>query len=51
MDGSRMVQSNARKGLGGQIKWTPRPWIDIISNNYGVGPRRFVHPESRPDSH
>jgi hypothetical protein len=29
--------SNNRKGLGGQIKWTPRPWLDIISNNYGLG--------------
>ncbi len=29
--------SNARKGLGGQIKWTPYPWINIISNNYGLG--------------
>ncbi|MFZ0687729.1 MAG: outer membrane beta-barrel protein [Terriglobales bacterium] len=29
--------SNSRKGLGGQIKWTPRPWINIVSNNYGVG--------------
>ena len=29
--------SNARKGIGGQIKWTPRPWINIVSNNYGLG--------------
>ena len=29
--------SNSRKGVGGQIKWTPRPWINIISNNYGLG--------------
>ena len=29
--------ANARKGLGGQIKWTPRPWMNIISNNYGLG--------------
>ena len=29
--------SNSRKGLGGQIKWTPFPWINIISNNYGLG--------------
>ena len=26
-----------RPGPGGQIKWTPAPWINIISNNYGVG--------------
>jgi hypothetical protein len=29
--------SNSRHGLGGQIKWTPRPWVNIISNNYGLG--------------
>ncbi len=29
--------SNSRKGLGGQIKWTPKPWMNIISNNYGLG--------------
>ena len=28
---------NSRKGLGGQIKWTPRPWLNIVSNNYGLG--------------
>jgi hypothetical protein len=31
------ASANTRKGLGGQIKWTPRPWINIISNNYGLG--------------
>jgi len=29
--------SNARKGIGGQIKYTPFPWMNIISNNYGIG--------------
>ena len=29
--------SNSRKGLGGQIKWTPYSWMNIISNNYGLG--------------
>ena len=29
--------ANSRKGLGGQIKWTPHPWINFISNNYGLG--------------
>ena len=29
--------ANTRKGLGGQIKWTPRLWVNIISNNYGLG--------------
>ena len=31
------ASANSRKGLGGQIKWTPRPWINVISNNYGLG--------------
>ena len=31
------ASSNSRKGLGGQIKWTPFPWMNIISNNYGLG--------------
>jgi hypothetical protein len=29
--------ANSRKGVGGQIKWTPRPWVNIVSNNYGLG--------------
>jgi len=29
--------SNNRKGVGGQLKWTPRPWVNVISNNYGLG--------------
>ncbi|MHB8485936.1 MAG: outer membrane beta-barrel protein [Candidatus Acidiferrales bacterium] len=29
--------ANHKPGLGGQLKWTPKPWIDIISNNYGLG--------------
>ena len=29
--------SNHRKGLGGQIRWSPRPWLNIISNDYGLG--------------
>jgi hypothetical protein len=31
------ASANTRKGIGGQIKWTPRPWINVISNNYGLG--------------
>jgi len=31
------ASANSRKGLGGQIKWTPRPWVNIVSNNYGLG--------------
>lgn len=29
--------ANSRKGLGGQIKYTPYPWLNILSNNYGLG--------------
>ena len=29
--------ANSRKGVGGQIKWTPKPWMNIVSNNYGLG--------------
>ncbi len=29
--------ANHTPGVGGQIKWTPKPWLNIISNNYGVG--------------
>jgi hypothetical protein len=31
------ASANSRKGLGGQLKWTPKPWINVISNNYGLG--------------
>jgi hypothetical protein len=29
--------ANTRKGIGGQIKYTPFPWMNVISNNYGLG--------------
>ncbi len=29
--------ANSRKGVGGQIKWTPYSWMNVISNNYGLG--------------
>jgi hypothetical protein len=31
------ASANHRPGLGGQIKWTPKPWINVISNNYALG--------------
>jgi hypothetical protein len=31
------ASANTRKGLGGQIKWTPFPWMNILSNEYGLG--------------
>ena len=40
--------ANHRPGLGGQIKWTPKPWLNIISNNYGLGEDDlFIHGRSR----
>ena len=27
----------SKPGLGGQILWRPKPWISIVSNNYGMG--------------
>jgi hypothetical protein len=31
------ASANSRKGLGGQIKYTPFSWLNIVSNNYGLG--------------
>ncbi|HXW13960.1 MAG TPA: TonB-dependent receptor [Terriglobia bacterium] len=31
------ASANNRPGWGGQLKWTPKPWFNFISNNYGVG--------------
>ena len=31
------ASANHKPGVGGQIKWTPKPWMNIISNNYGLG--------------
>jgi len=42
------ASANHKPGLGGQIKWTPKPWINIISNNYGLGEDDlFIHGRSR----
>lgn len=45
--------ANHTPGIGGQIKWTPKPWLNIISNNYGVGEddlfiqgRRRIHTDN-----
>jgi hypothetical protein len=47
------ASANHRPGLGGQIKWTPKPWINVISNNYGLGrddlfipARRRIHTDN-----
>ena len=31
------ASANHRPGVGGQIKWTPKPWLNVILNNYAVG--------------
>jgi hypothetical protein len=31
------TSANNRPGLGGQLKWTPFSWLNIISNEYGQG--------------
>jgi hypothetical protein len=28
---------NGHPGIGGQLKWTPKPWLDVIANQYAVG--------------
>jgi hypothetical protein len=28
---------NGHMGFGGQVKWTPKSWLDIIGNQYAVG--------------
>ena len=47
------ASANHTPGVGGQIKWTPANWINIISNNYGVGQddlfvpgRRRIHTDN-----
>ncbi len=42
------ASANHTPGVGGQIKWTPKPWLNIISNNYGVGEDDlFIHGRRR----
>jgi hypothetical protein len=31
------ASANSRKGLGGQIKYTPFPWLNFVANEYGLG--------------
>jgi hypothetical protein len=28
---------NGHPGLGGQLKWSPKPWLMVIANQYGFG--------------
>ena len=31
------ARPNGKPGLGGQVLWRPTGWLDIVSNNYGLG--------------
>src|SRR5579859_3129691 len=31
------ARANGKPGLGGQILWRPKPWLDLVWNNYGLG--------------
>ena len=31
------ARPNSKPGLGGQIMYRPKPWLDLVFNNYGVG--------------
>jgi hypothetical protein len=39
--------ANHSPGIGGQIKWTPTGYINVISNNYGVGEDDLFTPGRR----
>ena len=41
------ASANHRPGIGGQVKWTPKPWINIISNNYALGADDLFIPNRR----
>jgi hypothetical protein len=31
------ARPNGKNGLGGQILYRPKPWLDLVFNNYGLG--------------
>lgn len=41
------ASANHTPGIGGQLKWTPTSWINVISNNYGVGEDDLFTPGRR----
>jgi hypothetical protein len=41
------ASANHRPGIGGQVKWTPKPWINVISNNYALGRDDLFIPDRR----
>jgi hypothetical protein len=38
------ARSNGKPGLGGQILWRPKPYLDFVWNNYGLGEDDPGHP-------
>jgi hypothetical protein len=38
------ARSNGKPGLGGQILWRPKPYLDLVWNNYGLGEDDPGHP-------
>ena len=38
---------NGKPGLGGQILWRPKPWLDFVWNNYGLGEDDAGSPDAR----
>lgn len=28
---------NGHPGVGGQVKWTPKPWLEVVANQYAIG--------------
>jgi hypothetical protein len=38
------ARPNGRLGFGGQVLWRPKPWLSMLSNNYGAGADAFGIP-------
>jgi len=38
------ARPNGKPGLGGQVLWRPTPWLDVVSNNYGLGEDDIGYP-------
>jgi hypothetical protein len=38
------ARANGKPGLGGQILWRPKPYLDFVFNNYGMGEDAVGYP-------
>jgi hypothetical protein len=38
------ARANGKPGLGGQILWRPKPYLDLVFNNYGLGEDAVGYP-------